>query len=81
MLLVGTVLISLNTHCVCLVSVDAGGSELSVGAGADDVGECTGFGGGVCREILGDAGGGAHVTGDQLLQPGYDGAHRDGAQC
>ena len=55
------VLISLNTYCVCLVFLGAGSSELGV---ADDVGNCTGVVGGVCGEVLGDAGGCVHVTGD-----------------
>ena len=60
-LLVGIVLMSLNTHCVSLVSVGAGGSEL--GNDGDNVGDCTGFGGGSCEEVLGDATDGVHVTG------------------
>ena len=39
----------------------AGSYELGV---ADDVGNCTGVVGGVCGEVLGDAGGCVHVTGD-----------------
>ena len=41
-LLVGTVLISLNTHCVCLVYVGAGSSELGVCKG-DEVATVTMF--------------------------------------
>ena len=62
-LLVRTVMISFNTHCVGLVSVGAGSSEFGLGDGGDDVGDCTGVGVGVWGEVLGDAGGGVHVTG------------------
>ena len=59
-LLVGTVLISLNTLCVGL---GAGDSELGVGNSVDIGGKCTACGGGGCEEVFGDGGDGVHVTG------------------
>ena len=63
MLRVGNGLTSLDTHCFGSVSDGAGSTELGMVDSNDDVGDSIDFGVGICRDVIGDDGGGVHVIG------------------